>query len=153
MSRRHPPIGIAPHEDLRAQTVRLRNRTAQVAGVFPTASRQIRRPGDDLGIEELMVLVPTCQQDLVAVIISNGKILPSDTRLVAGHDEAGFMSYVMPRTGGYCTRRNPAGRAISWNCVGHVTILGRSRFTAKRVLTLKRIHEPCSHALEAAIRF
>ena len=57
--------------------------------------------GSDLGIEELMVLVPTCQQDLVAVIISNGKILPSDTRLVAGHDEAGFMSYVMPRTGGY----------------------------------------------------
>jgi hypothetical protein len=57
--------------------------------------------GSDLGAEELMVLVPTCQQDLVAVIVSNGEVLPNDTRLVAGHDEAGFMSYVMPRLDGH----------------------------------------------------
>lgn len=56
--------------------------------------------GTKLPDDEVMVLVPTCPQDLVAVILKDGEMMPEATRLVVGHDSGGFVAYVMPRVAG-----------------------------------------------------
>jgi hypothetical protein len=50
--------------------------------------------------DEIMVLVPTCQQDIVAVIHQDGVLSMDETRLVTGRLETGFVAYPMPRPEG-----------------------------------------------------
>lgn len=56
--------------------------------------------GNDLSVEELLVLVPTCPQSLVAVILNDGEMVPEQTRLVAGQPRDGFFGFVLPRLRG-----------------------------------------------------
>lgn len=56
--------------------------------------------GEKLPDDELMVMVPTCPQDLVAVILKDGEVVPDATRLVPGQARGGFVAYTMPRTVG-----------------------------------------------------
>lgn len=56
--------------------------------------------GNALPDEDVLVLVPTCPQSLVAVVLHNGEIVPEHTRLVAGQDESGYLAYVLPRLSG-----------------------------------------------------
>ncbi|MEX2252451.1 MAG: hypothetical protein WD895_10375, partial [Acidimicrobiia bacterium] len=56
--------------------------------------------GSALSANEVMVLVPTCPQDQIAVILEDGEVISDDTRLIVGDDPQGFLGFIMPRARG-----------------------------------------------------
>ena len=56
--------------------------------------------GSALAANEIMVLVPICPQDQIAVILEDGEVISDLTRLVAGDNQDGFFGFIMSRPRG-----------------------------------------------------